>query len=459
MASISTVPTPDIALPTVRPRVPLEEFEHRLQDAVVAMSEDDLDVLVVFGDREQSGDLHYLTDVDPRFEEAILLLDRAGRRVIILGNENQAVGPDPALHVEQWLYQELSPLGQVRDRPVQLLKLLSDFGVGPGTKVGVAGGKYFTDGFVKDPFSSFSVPSYLVDTLRELAGHANVRNSVDLFLAPARGLRTIASVHQMAEYEYSSAVVSASVQRAIRSLTPGTVSWQLADTLFTYGLERSVHDMVNFGARTAQGLKSPAEQVAQLGDAYQIAQAARGTLTCRSGALANSVEDLAPEIRDFYPALATAYFDSLIAWYEALGIGVYAGDVFDAADAARDGDLFDFALNPGHFLDFEEWSVSPFVFGDRTRLRPGTVLQGDIIPVGKGPHVGMNIEDGLALADGVLREEIQNLYPEMWGRIVARRSYVSEHLGVDLDESVLLFSNTPLWHAPYSLDATRALTK
>lgn len=459
MATITTVPAPRIALPTVRPTVPVEEYEQRLKDVVVAMNEDDLDVLVVYGDREQSGDLHFLTDVDPRFEEAILLLDGAGRRVILLGNENQDVGPHPSLNIEQWLYQELSPLGQLRNRPTQLLQLLSDFGVGGGTRVGVAGGKYLTDGFIQDPASSFSVPSYLVDALRELAGHANVRNAVEIFLSPARGLRTVASVHQLAEYEYAAAVVSTSVNRAVRSLRPGSVSWQVADTLFTHGLERSVHDMVNFGARTAQGLRSPIEQVAQLGDAYQLAQGARGALTCRSGAIAASADDLDPEVREFYPALILAYFDSLVAWYEALGIGIYAGDVFQAADAARDSELFEFSLNPGHYLDFEEWSVSPFVFGDRTRLRPGTVLQGDIIPATTGPNVGVNIEDGVALADAALRGEIQNLYPEMWDRIVARREYVTQQLGVQLDESVLLFSNTPLWQPPYSLDATTALTK
>jgi len=457
MANISSIPTPDIALPTVRPSVPVEEYAQRLSDAVAAMRDEDLDVLVVYGDREQSGDLHFLTGMDPRFEEAVLLLDASGKREILLGNENQPVGPHASLGVAQKLYQELSPVGQFRHHPVQLAKLLADFGIGTGTRVGIAGGKYLTPGFVTDPDCSSTIPSYIVDAVRDLAGHANVRNAVEIFLNPARGLRTIASVHQMAEYEYAAAVCSMSVHRAVRALTPGAVTWQVADGLFSYGLERSVHDMVNLNER--MGLSSPSNQVAKLGDAYQVAQGVRGTLTCRSGAIASGVDDLAGEIREFYPALFAAYFDSMVAWYEALGIGVTAGEVFAAADNARDDDLFDFSLNPGHLLDFEEWSVSPFVAGDRTRLRPGMVLQGDIIPVGKGPAVGVNIEDSLALADKGLREQIQTLYPEMWQRVEARRAYVTEHIGVILDESVLLFSSTPLWQAPYSLDTSRALTK
>ena len=457
MATITSIPQPNIALPTVRPTVPVEQYAQRLNDTVAALKAENLDVLVVFGDREQSGDLHFLTGVDPRFEEAILLLDRDGKRQILLGNENQPFGPHPSLGVEQKLYQELSPVGQLRHRPVQLAQLLADFGVSTGTRVGIAGGKFLTNGFVQDAESSFSVPSYVVDTVRDVAGRANVRNAAGIFLDPARGLRTVAGVHQMAEYEYASAVCSASVNTAVRALRPGAVTWQVADQLFTHGLERSVHDMVNLNER--MGLYSPAHQVVALGDAYQVAQGIRGALTCRSGAIAFSVDDLVETVREFYPALFSSYFDTMIAWYEALGVGVTAGEVFAAADAARNADLFEFSLNPGHLLDFEEWSVSPFVDGDHTPLRSGSVLQGDIIPVGKGPAVGVNIEDGLALADTSLRNEIQSLYPEMWQRIEARRAYVTEHIGVDLDESVLLFSNTPLWQAPYSLDTSRALTK
>lgn len=459
MASISRIPALELSLPTVRPVVPVDDYVARLAAARSAIRARGLDVLVVFGDREQSGDLHFLTGVDPRFEEAILLLDSDGGRAIVLGNENQAVGPDVSLGITQVLFQELSPQGQFRNQPIQLAQILASFGIGAGTQVGVAGGKTLSAGYIADPSTSFSVPSYLVDALRELAGYSSVRNAVDIFLDPADGLRTAVTVHQLAECEYAGTVVSASVNKVVRSLAPGVVAWQAADSLFTYGLERSVHDMVNFGIKTARGLSSPSDQVAQLGDAYQVAQGIRGGLTCRSGAIAFDENDLAPEIREYYPTLISAYFDSLVAWYEALSLDTTAGAVYAAADAARVESLFTFALNPGHLLDFEEWSASPFVPGDTTQLRSGMVLQGDIIPSGTGPHAGVNIEDGLALADKVLRETFATAYPEAWGRVQARRAYVTDTLGVHLDESVLLFSNTPLWQPPFSLDPTRALTK
>lgn len=216
--------------------------------------------------------------------------------------------------------------------------------------------------------------------------------------------------------------------------------------------------MVNFGAKTARGLSSPSDATARLGDAFQVAQGLKGSLTCRAGAIAASRSDLATDIGELYESLTLNYFDTLVAWYGALRVGATGGEVFAAADAARDGALFDFSLNPGHTLGFEEWLESPFVAADATPLNSGLLLQGDIIPVGHGPHVAVNIEDGVALADAGLRDRLAFAYPQLWARVEARRAYLADVLGVELDEAVLPLSGTPLWHAPYVLDSTRALT-
>jgi hypothetical protein len=223
-------------------------------------------------------------------------------------------------------------------------------------------------------------------------------------------------------------------------------------------LQQSTHIMVNFGAKVARGLSSPTPQVAALGDAFQIAQGLKGSLTCRSGMIAHGPGDLPGATADFYEALTRNYFDVVVAWYGALKVGTTAGAVYAAADAARDTALFDFALNPGHTLHFEEWLDSPFVPGGTVPLVSGMALQADIIPVAHGPCLGVNIEDGLVLADAALRQEIATLYPAVFERMQQRRAYVRDVIGADLDDSVLPLSNTPLWHAPYALDLGRALT-
>ncbi|WP_341358672.1 hypothetical protein V5H98_12970 [Georgenia sp. M64] len=458
MARITQIPEPNIGLPTTRPYVPVTRFLERRSLAIEAMQRHGLEALVVYGDREHAGDLHFLTGVDPRFEEGVFILLRTGDATVLLGNENLGYAPDPELGIRVLLYQEFSPQGQFRHKPVQLADLLTSAGLERGVRTGVAGAKSLGVGFIADPAKAFGVPSYLVDTLRALVGEENLSNAQDMFVHPEHGLRTHNTVHEIAEAEYASAFNSASVNAATRGLGVGVRADELAGSLFDGGIAHSVHFMVNFGLKTARGLSSPTDQRAQKGDAYQIAQGLRGSLTCRSGMIAGSAADLNADVASFFEAATLNYFDTMLAWYGAVRIDATGGDVFAAADAARDPELFEFALNPGHTLGFEEWLHSPFEAGNTAKLASGVLLQGDIIPAAKGPHVGINIEDGLALADEALRDQFAGLYPEAQERVERRREYVREVIGLELDPSVLLLSNTPLWHAPYALDRSSALT-
>lgn len=458
MANIAQIPAPKIGLPTTRPSVPVDRFNERIVLAVDSMRRASLDALVVYGDREHGGDLHFLTGVDPRFEEGIFVLTRDDKRTILLGNENLGYAPDPALGIGIELYQELSPQGQFRHRPVQLIDLLRATGLEPGVQTGIVGRKNLGTGFIADPAKAFGVPSYIVDTVRSLVGEASVVNAQELFVDPEHGLRSINTAHEIAEAEYAASFTSASVDNVTAGLAVGVRADELSARLFDGGIAHSVHFMVNFGLKTARGLSSPSNQRAELGDAYQVAQGLRGSLTCRSGMIARSAADLPEGTGSFYEAVVRNYFDTMLAWYGAVRIGATGGEVFATADKARDPELFEFSLNPGHTLGFEEWLHSPFDVGNTSTLRSGLLLQGDIIPSTTGPHIGVNIEDGLALADETLRQQIADLYPEANERIQQRRQYVRDVIGAEFDPSVLLLSNTPLWHAPYALDRSRALT-
>jgi hypothetical protein len=459
MARLSHRRELEIDVPSSRPVVPLEEYAQRLERTTQLMTEHSLDHLVVYGDRERGGDLHFLTGFDPRFEEAVLVLGSDGSRTLLLGNENMTSGPHAELGITLRLFQELSPQGQFRHRPTSVGRLLEEAGVVRGSAVGIVGGKYFTEGFVEDPARTFSVPSYIVDSLRSLVGDDRLVNAQSLFVNPQDGLRSINSAHQIAEYEYASSIASSAVRDAMRSIAVGSRADLVASRLDARGLESSMHAIVNFGEKVKRGLTSPSSQQAQLGDAYQVAFGVRGALTCRSGMIARGAEDLPAGAAEFFDAVTCNYFDVLVAWYESLAVGAIAGDVFAAADAARDAFLFDFSLNPGHTLQFEEWLDSPFRAGDASILPSGAALQGDIIPVAHGPFIGVNIEDGVVLADDPLRERIADLFPEAHERIARRRDYLRDEIGVELHPSVLPLSNTPLWHAPYLLSPDLALSR
>ena len=70
---------------------------------------------------------------------------------------------------------------------------------------------------------------------------------------------------------------------------------------------------------------------------------------------------------------------------------------------------------------------------------------------------GASIEDTVALADSALRRELAQRYPELWQRIVARRLYIGEQLGIVLPEEVLPFSSTVGYLRPWLLNPERAL--
>ena len=160
-------------------------------------------------------------------------------------------------------------------------------------------------------------------------------------------------------------------------------------------------------------------------------------------------------------AYAANYFQVVAAWYGAVGVGRAAGDAWAAAHGARDAALYDFCVNPGHFIGYDEWVSSPFTEGSRTPLRSGQALQMDIIPVAKFEGVTAvysNAEDGICLADGALREEIAADFPAFWARAQARRAFMRDVIGIELDESVLPMGNIPAWLPPYAGDPGTAFT-
>jgi hypothetical protein len=90
---------------------------------------------------------------------------------------------------------------------------------------------------------------------------------------------------------------------------------------------------------------------------------------------------------------------------------------------------FGVGLNPGHLIHTDEWVNTPFFKDSPCVLKSGMLIQCDIIAMPGGEYVGVHIEDGIALANASLREEIKSKYPKSWQRIIARRKFMQETLG------------------------------
>ncbi len=451
MISLSQIEPPDFGLPAFLPTISPAEFEQRLDWTVERMQRDKLDILVVYADREHSANLNFLTGFEPRFEEALLMLDTKGRRLLLVGNECLGYLPDPARRCQIELFQEFSLMGQPRDHSISLKKLLADFGVGRGVWVGCAGWKHFSGRNISHSQTAMEIPSFIVDALRVLAGDPEkVVNANAIFMSVEDGLRLFNSADQIARCEYASAYTSTSVRRALALLREGISEKEVARQYDSGGLTLSCHPMVSFGDKARRGLSSPSDRTAKRGDAFTLAFGNEGALTARAGVIASGPEELGAELRDFYPRFVANYFEVIVAWYEAVNIGALAGEVFDAVETARNSKLFSLALNPGHYIHLDEWVHSPFAKGSRVTLRSGMALQSDIIPISAGPFCCSNAEDGIALADEILRAEIAARHPDCWKRITARRRFMGESLGIKLHESVLPLGNMPGWLSPYA---------
>jgi len=148
----------------------------------------------------------------------------------------------------------------------------------------------------------------------------------------------------------------------------------------------------------------------------------------------------------------------VVEWYEALRIGLPGGALQEIIDRRLGDPFFGIFLNPGHLLHLDEWVSSPVWRGSRVPLRSGMVLQVDIIPATGTEYFTTNIEDGIAIADAALREELAARYPDAWLRVERRRRFMHDSLGITLQPEVLPLSNMPAYLPPFLLRPDHVMT-
>jgi hypothetical protein len=452
-ARLDRVALPDFGVPDRMPVIPPELYALRLERARDRARQRDLDVLVVYADREHSANLAYLTGFDPRFEEAVLVVGPSGDPAILVGNECFGMAGAAPLPMRRHRFADLSLTDQPRDRSRPLPDILRSEGVERGARVGVAGWKSYAR---RDWLEA---PAFLVDTLRELVGSdGRVENASDLFIDPADGLRTGNEVEQLLSFEHAACHTSEGVKRLLRGLRPGLTEQDGVRLLEWNGMPLSCHLMLSAGPRASLGLLSPTDRVIERGDPFTVAYGVWGALTCRAGFVVADAAELPREIGDYVERLVAPYFEAVSEWYAALRVGQTGGTLQAIVDRRLGDPFFGIFLNPGHLLHLDEWVASPVSPGSTIPLRSGMAMQVDIIPATGTQYFTTNIEDGIALADEALRGELAERDPAAWGRIQARRAFMRDALGVELHEDVLPLSNTPAWLPPFLLDTGRAMT-
>jgi Xaa-Pro aminopeptidase len=452
-ARLAEIRLPDFGPLEPAPGIPGSIYADRLERLRSRAHDRGFDRLIVYADREHSANLAYLTGFDPRFEEAVLVVGPADAPAVLVGNECYGLAGAAPLEMRRHLFQELSLPSQPRDRSKPLAEILGDEGIGSGSRVGVIGWKTYGGPHRID------APAYLVDEVRGLVGDpGHVENATDLMIDAADGLRVSNEIEQLAVLEHAACRTSGGVRRVLTGLHPGLTEHEAVRLLEWDGTPLSCHLMLRAGPEASLGLLSPSDRPIERGDRFTVAFGIWGALNCRAGFVVEGADELPDAIGDYVERLVAPYFGAIAEWYGAMHIGQRGGVLHDIIARHLGDPFFGIFLNPGHQIQLDEWVNSPISPGSRIELRSGMAFQVDVIPATGTDYFTTNIEDGIALADGSLRDELAARYPAAWARIQARRRFMADALGIDLHPDVLPFSNIPAYLSPYLLRPDLVMT-
>jgi hypothetical protein len=445
LVQLRTLALPTQASSAEQPRIPLEEYA-RACDALYAAAGSDW--VVVYGDREHAANLSYLCGFDPRFEEALLVLGRGARRVLIVGNEGLGYTNVSPLELEVALAQSLSLMGQTRLQAPRLAAVLHAIGIAEGQQVAVVGWKYLEPEETDDPAAPAFAPALLVDSLRRLVGRSGrVVDATALLLHPSEGLKARNSAARIAAAEWSAARAAEAVLRIVRGARPGMTELEAAGLMQYQGDPLSCHVMLSGGRGPIVGLRSPSGRRLAEGDGVTTAVGFRGGLCCRAGLLSAIVDDA------FQREIVAPYFRAVATWWQTLRIGVTGDAMQRAVLASLEGASFAPALNPGHLIADDEWMHTPIRPGSAEQIASGMIFQCDIIPAPLPDGCALNCEDTVAVADAALRAALAAEYPDLWRRVEARRAFLRQALGIRIADELLPLSPAPAYLPPFWLQA------
>lgn len=430
-----------------------QTMEERREKILTRMAEHQLDCLAVYGDLEHGSNFEYLTGFLTRFEEAMLLLFRTGKAVLLLGNENAKMVRHSRILADMLHVPFFSLPNQPMEDDKRICDYFAQAGITAEMKVGVAGWKLFTSK-TEDNRMLFDVPSFLVEGLRQTAG--SIVNATGLFLDPRTGARITNNANELIHYEYGASLASDCVLRAMEALAPGKTELEMGSLMNAEGQRPSVMTIFSAGERFEKANLYPCGREIQLGDKLSFTSGYKGGLSSRSGYAVSEPSQLPEGCRDYLEKLAMPYYAAVVEWLETVGIGVRGGELYDRIEAVLPREQYHWFLNPGHLGADEEWLCSPVMPHSTIPFVSGMLLQIDIIPSIEG-YGGTGAESTVALADEELRRQIEKEDPVLWDTLNRRRAYIREELGIAIGEEVLPMSDTVAYYRPLMLNKRKIL--
>ena len=431
-----------------------ETMQNRKARLLENMQKDGFDAVVVYADLEHGSNFEYLCGFLPRFEEALLILHANGKAFMVLGNENLNKAGKARIEAVPIHMPHFSLPNQPMQTEKSVAQILASCELEDAGKIGLIGWKNFTS-HVEDNHLLFDLPYFLVEALKTVCGKAQFANAAYLLIGE-NGVRTTNNANEFAHYEYGAALAGNCILKTMDRLKVGKTEMEMAETLAADGQRHSVVTIMATGARFEKANLYPGNKQIQCGDKISITTGFKGGLQSRAGYAVECAEQLPDKEQDYLKAVAIPYFQAVKTWLETIKIGINGNDLYEAVEAVLPKEDYGWTLNPGHLCADEEWMSSPIYPQSEETLQSGMLFQIDIIPSVNG-YGGVSCESGILLADEQLRKAIAKEYPAVWERIVKRRAYMQEVLGIRIQEDVLPTSMATAYLRPYLLKKEMAL--
>lgn len=430
-----------------------ETIKKRKEAVLRKMSQDGFDSIIIYADLEHGSNFEYLVGFLPRFEEALLVLHSNGKAFLALGNENLNKAEKARIKAEVIHIPHFSLPNQPMDTDKNIAELLKMTRVDKAKKIGLVGWKLFTSKIENNQFM-YDIPHYIVSALQGIVS-AKFTNATYMFIGE-NGVRTVNNANEFAHYEFGAALAGNCILNAIREIKEGVSEMEVASKLEMYGQRNSVVTIMSSGPRFVNANMYPGSNKIEKGDPISLTVGYKGGLQSRCGFAVNDERELPKGQEDYLEAVVKPYFNAVKTWLENIHIGMKGGELYDLIEKVLPKEKYGWSLCPGHLCADEEWLSSPIYANSNEVIRSGMLFQIDIIPSVKG-YNGISCESGIFIANEQLRRDIQRDYPEIWKRILKRRSYMIEELGIQISEEILPTSVAIAYCQPFLLDKNRAL--
>lgn len=426
-------------------------MEDRKKNILIKMAENNLDVLAIYADLEHGQNFEYLTGFIPRFEEGLLILYQNGEAYCLLGNETMRMEAYTRLPFKAILTPYFSLPNQPFDVEESLAELLKKADVTADMRVGLVGWKLFNDK-IKKHYLMSDMPGFIIDAWKEVVDNPlQLVNATGLFVHPDKGVRTVNNANEMAHYAYGQVLASNGILAGYDALEIGEKELAIAECLESQGQRNTVVTICSTGERFKNANVYPGIQKVELGDRFSMTVGYKGGLVSRAGYAVYDEKEIKGNEKNYLHYVAKPYFSAVATWLSTIRIGMTGGKLYEQIEQVVPKAKYGWHLNPGHLVADEEWLSSPIYPASEISLKSGMLIQLDLI-LSVPNYSTANAENGIALADEQLRNEIKKNYPDIWQQIMKRRQFIQEKIGIQLSEEILPLSNTVAYFVPLMLN-------